>query len=398
MTTNTILTPDMINREAQRILHQKLNFIGRMNQTYDSSFAKTGAKIGNTLRIRLPAEYTVTDGATIDTQDSVQKNTSLVVNNRKHVAMDFGMEELTMDMDNFSQLHLEPAMTRLAADVESDVLTNVYKDVYNQVNNVGSAMTYRRIAEGRKRMVDELTPMDSTITGTLNTTDQFELNDAVKGLFNPQSLLSKQYRTGMLGEQAGFQFFENTHMPRHTSGTDDATGDYLTNDATAQTGTSLTIDTGAGTMTAGDIFTVAGVNRVHPETKVDSGQLQQFTVTTAIGVSATTITFTPEIIATGASQNVSNGAANNQALTKVGGNAVAYDISLGFHRDAFAFATADLEMPGGVDSASRVVQDGISMRYVRDFDIVNDRLISRFDILYGYKTIRPQLAFRWANN
>ena len=395
---NTLLTTDKITREALRLLHQKLNFIGRVNRSYDASFAKSGAKIGDTLRIRLPSEYVVTDGATLVAQDSVQKNTSLQVNNRKHVGMSFTDEELTMDIDNFSELHLEPAMAVLAANIESDMLENVYKQVYNQVNNVGSDITFKLIGNGRKRLVDNLAPMDSTITATLNTNDNLEIIDAVKGLFNPQTTLSDQYREGMVGRTSGFTFFENTLMPRHTSGSDDGTGDYLTDDASAQTGTSLTIDTGAGTLLAGDIFTVAGVNRVHPETKVDTGVLQQFVVTTSTGASATTVTFTPEIIATGASQNVSNGAANNQALTKIGGASAVHDISLGFHRDAFAFATADLEMPSGMDMASRKVQDGISLRFVRGFDIVNSSFISRFDVLYGYNTIRPQLATRWANN
>jgi hypothetical protein len=395
---NTLLTVDSITREALRILHQKLNFIGRVNRSYDSSFAKSGAKIGDTLRIRLPTQYSVTDGAAISTQDSVQENTSLQVNNRKHVAMDFTDEELTLDMDNFSELHLEPAMAVLAANVESDMLQNVYKDIYNQVNNVGSDMTYKLVGTGRKSLVDNLSPMDNTVTATLNTNDALDLNDALKGLFNPNQTISENFREGTLGRQSGFSFFENTMMPRHTSGSDDGTGDYLTDSAVAQTGSTLVIDTGAGTLLKGDVFTIAGVNRVHPETKVDTGVLQQFVVTADTAASATSVSISPEIIATGSRQNVSNGAANNQALTKVGGASAAHDISLGFHRDAFAFATADLEMPRGMDMAARKVQDGLSLRFVRGFDINNSSFVSRFDILYGFSTIRPQLATRWANN
>jgi len=395
---NTLLTTDKILRESLRVLHAKLNFIGRVNRTYDDAFANKGAQIGDTLRIRLPAEYTVTDGRVIQSQDTVEKNTSLQVNNRKHVAVTFTDEELTMDIDSFSALHLEPAMSVLAAKAESDMIQSVYKQVYNQVNNVGSDMTYKLIGTGRKVLVDNLIPQDSTVTGSLNTTDNLDLNDALKGLFNPQEQLGANFREGKVGRTSGYTFFENTHMPRHTTGSDDGTGDYLTNSATAQTGTSLTIDTGAGTILAGDIFTVAGVNRVHPETKIDTGVLQQFVCTTSIAASATTITFTPEIIASGGYQNVTNGAANNQALTKVGGASVAHDISLGFHRDAFAFATADVEMPGGMDMAGRKTMDGIRMRFVRGFDIRNSEFISRFDILYGFNTIRPQLAHRWANN
>ena len=397
---NTLLTSDVITREAQRILHQKLNFIGRVNRSYDPAYAKSGAKIGDTLRIRLPTQYKVTDGATISTQDSVQQNTSLVVNNRKHVAMDFTDEELTLDIDNFSELHLEPAMAVLAANVESDVLQNVYKKVYNQVNNVGSDITYKLVGTGRKTLVDNLSPMDSTVSAVMNTNDTLEVNDVVKGLFNPNTTLSEQYREGTLGRQAGFSFYENTMMPRHTTGTDDGTGDYQCNSAVAQAGTSLIIDQGAGTILAGDIFTVGGCFRVHPETKQSTGALQQFVCAADTSTSATLITFTPALNGdtTDPQQNVTNPAANNSIITKIGGASAAHDISLGFHRDAFAFATADLEMPRGMDMASRKVQDGLSLRFVRGFDINNSTFVSRFDILYGYEAIRPQLAFRWANN
>ena len=395
---NTLLTTDKILREALRVLHAKLNFIGRVNRSYDSQYANSEAKIGDTLRIRLPAQYEVTDGATLTAQDTEEKSVNLQINNRKHVGAKFTDEELAMDIDSFSELHLEPAMAVLAAKAESDMIQSVYKQVYNQVNNVGSGMTYKLVGNGRKLLVDNLAPLDNTTTAVLNTTDNLDLNDALKGLYNPQETISSNFRDGKIGRTGGFTFYENTHMPRHTTGSDDGTGDYLTNSATAQTGTSITVDTGTGTLLAGDIFTIAGVNRVHPETKVDTGVLQQFVVTTSTAASATTITFTPEIIASGAYQNVSNGAANNQAVTKIGGASAAHDISLGFHRDAFAFGTVDLPVPNGMDMAGRKVMDGISMRFVRGFDINNSRFVSRFDILYGFNAVRPQLATRWANN
>lgn len=396
--SNTLLTPDDITRESLRILHQKLNFIGNVNLDYDDRYAKSGAKIGDSLRIRLPTQYTVTDGATMDQQDSEQQSVTMTVNNRKHVGMNFTDEELTLDMDRFSELHIQPAMAVLAANVESDVLENVYKDVYNQVDNVGSAATFAKLMEGRKKLIDNLAPPDSNLNINLNTQDNVDLVDALKGLFQDSTAIKKQYRDGMMGRTAGFNFFENTMMPNHTSGSDDGTGDYLTNDATAQTGSSITVDTGTGTLKAGDIVTIEDVNRVHPETKQDTGELQQFTVTEDASSNATTIKISPEIIASGAKQNVTNGAEDDKKVTKVGGASANYGISLAYHRDAFGFATADLEMPKGTDQASRRAMDGLSLLYVRDYDIVNAKFRARIDILYGYKSLRPQLACRLANN
>ena len=397
MASNTLLTPDMITKECQRVLHQKLNFINRVNKSYDSRFAQSGAKIGDSLRIRLPTQYTVTDGATMTDQDSEQQSVTLQVNNRKHVGMSFTDEEMTMDIDNFSKLHIEPAMAVLAANIESDVLQNVYKDVYNQVNNVGSAATLKLAGTVRKKLVDNLCPMDNTVTMNLNTTDNLDLVDASKGLFTPSQEIAKQYIDGYIGKAAGFQFFENTMMPFHTSGTDDGTGNYVTNGAN-QTGSTIVVGTGTGTLVAGDIITIADVFRVHPETKQSTGELQQFVVTATTGASTTTIAISPAIVATGPKQNVNAAAGTAKAVTKVGGASADYGISLGYHRDAFAFATADLDMPRGGANAHREVYDGISMRYVEQYDIVNSKDRVRIDVLYGYKTIRAQLACRFANN
>lgn len=392
--TNNILTPVAVTREALRVLHQKLNFVGNINRDYDSSYAKTGAKIGDSLKIRLPNQYTYRRGKTLDVQDTQEDSVTMQVATQGGVDMNFSSADLTMSLDDFSKRIIAPAMAIVAANMEADAL-QMYKDVYNQVNNVGSSATFAGVANVRRKLVDNLTPQDD-LSMLINTEDNVDLVDVLKGLFNDSKEVSKQYREGYIGRTGGFSFMENTLLPYHTTGTDDGTGDYLTNGGN-QTGSTLTVNTGTGTLKQGDIITVGGVFRVHPETKISTGELQQFVVTADVGASATSIPISPAIVATGGKQNVSNAAATAQAVTKVGGASAVHNVSMGFHRDAFAFATADLVMPKGVDWSAREVSDGISMRIVRAYDINNDNLPCRVDVLYGYKAIRPQLACRWAN-
>lgn len=393
---NTILTPTAVTREALRILHQKCNFIGNINRTYDSSFANDGAKIGDSLKIRLPNQYTVRTGATLSTQDTTESSVTLQVATQKGVDVNFTSAELTMDLDDFSSRVLEPAMAVLAANVESDALS-MFKDVYNEVDNIGSATTFANILNGRKRLIDNLCPQDNNLSCILNTTANVDLVDALKGLFQDSSEVGKQYRQGAMGRAAGFKFWENTLLGNFTTGTAAASTGYLVNGA-SQTGATLTVDTGTTTFLKGDIITIAGVNRVHPETKADTGVLQQFVVTSDSGASATSLAISPSITASGATQNVTGSPADNAAITKLGGASAVHGVSLAFHKDAFAFATADLIMPKGTDMAARENYDGIAMRLVRDYDINNDKFPARFDILYGYKTIRAQLACRIASN
>jgi P22 coat protein - gene protein 5 len=391
---NTILTPTAVTREFLRILHQKLNFVGSINRQYDDSFAKTGAKIGTALNIRLPNQYVVRNGPTLVAQDTTETSVALNVTTQKGVDMNFTSVDLTMALDDFSKRIISPAAAVLAANIEADAM-NMYKDVYQQVNNTGAALTLNKLLDGRKILMDSLTPIDNR-TANLNTQDNIDVIKDVKSLFQDSSTIAKQYREGFVGRTAGFDFMENTMWPSHPRGAANAA--YTVNGA-GQTGTSLIVAAGAGAIAVGDIFTLAGSFKVHPETKVSTGILQQYTVTTAYAGGAGTITgLSPAIVVTGALQNVSASPTNGGAVTFAGTISTNHGMSMLYHEDAFTFATADLQMPNGRDWAARENQDGISIRIIRDYDINNDKFPCRLDVLYGYKTIRPQMAARLANN
>jgi hypothetical protein len=396
---NTLLTPQMITREALRVLHQKLNFVGNINRQYDDSFAKTGAKIGDTMKIRLPNQYTVRTGKTLSAQDTTENQVPLTVGTQKGVDVNFSSAELTLSLDDFSQRILEPAMAVLAANIEADAMS-MFMDVYNNVNNIGSAIALRQILIGRKTLNDNLAPMDNNRTALLNTQDQVDLVDTLKGLFQDSGEVAKQYREGKMGRSAGFDFYENTLLPTQTTGTSASNTGYTVNGAVTANGSStVTLASGTTTFKKGDIITFAGCDRVHPETKADTGALQQFVVTADYAGGAGVISIAPAVYTSGGMQNVtSSGIPNGAAVSKIGGASAVYKPSLVFHQDAFAFATADLIMPKGVDFSAREVYDGISMRIVRAYDINNDNLPCRVDVLYGYKSIRPQLACRILSN
>lgn len=390
---NTLLTPTQVTRKALFILHQKLNFVGSIVREYDESFAKDGAKIGDTLKIRLPNQYQVRTGAALNAQDTTETTVNLQVATQKGVDLNFTSTDLTLSLDDFSDRILEPAMAVLAASIESDAMS-MYKDVYNQVNNHGNPTTFAKVLAGRKILVDNLAPL-SNRTCNLNTQDNVDLVDALKGLFNDQDRLAKQYREGYMGRTAGFDFLENTLWPSHLRGA--ANGGYLVNGAN-QTGAALAVDTGAGALVKGDVFTIAGVFRVHPETKASTGVLQQFVVAADYAGGTGNVPISPAIVTAGPYQNVSGSPADNAAISVAGVQSTAHGISMAYHKEAFALATADLVMPKGVDFAAREVFDGISIRIVRQYDINNDKFPCRLDVLYGYKTLRPQLACRLANN
>lgn len=398
---NINLTPDMITDKALEVLHQKCNFIGNTIREYDDSFANEGAKIGNTLRIRQPIQYNTGTGATMATgtgADTKQTSTTLTVSSQRHVPMRFTSQELTMDIEDFSSRHIEPAMAKLAAVIESDAF-NMIDEVANTVH-AGTAVSFAEVMQGRENLMKELAPPGDRYA-LLDTQANVDLIDALKGLFQDSTEISKQYKEGMMGRTAGFDFYENTILPSHTTGAEAGGTAYLVN-ATSPgvadvsstegltTGT-LVVDTGTKTIKEGDVFTIADVYEVHPETKNSTGVLRKFTVL-ADATGAGTLTIAPNIIYGGAYQNVNSQPANSALLTFLGTASTAYKQSLLFQKGFACFGTADLVLPKNVHMASRRVYDGISMRLVSDYDIVKDRIYTRMDVLYGFKVLRPGLA------
>ena len=236
---------------------------------------------------------------------------------------------------------------------------------------------------------------------TVNPAANAALIEGMKGLFNPVSAISKQFKNGMFGE--GILGYDELNMSQSikqfTTGTRTTT--LAVNGAvTTQGATTLNIDGGSGsaTLVVGDVFTIAGVYAVNPQTRESTGSLQQFVVTAANTASSgawTNVSVSPAMYtASQALATIDAFPADNAVVTVVGSASTQYPQNLIYHKDAIAFATADLLMPQGVDMASRQVHNGISMRIVRQYDINNDRLPCRIDVLYGYSVIRPQMAVR----
>ena len=398
--SNTLLTPTMITDEALMILHQKCNFLGNIHRGYDDRYARSGAKIGNALQIRLPNEFTSTTGASLSTQAITESQVTLTLDTQRHVDFAFSSEELTLDIDDFSDRYLKPAMSVLAAHIEEDVMNNVLPTIPQTVDGEGAAMTIANVLAAGVSLDDFLAPRDGNRTACLVPQSQADLVSAASGLFQDSTAISEQYREGMMGRGFGFDFYSNATLPAFTSGTAARAGTaYLINDANTLAGTSITVDAGSVSFAVGDVITIQGINAVNQETKSDLGFLKEFAVTSAVATGATTINITPSIVATGAKQNIATATANNATINKsIGTTNSALRPSIFFHEQAFAFGTADLVMPDGVDFSARRVMDGVSMRVIRDYTINDDQFPCRIDVIYGSQTLRNSQAVRVFNN
>jgi hypothetical protein len=410
--SNTLKVIDMIANEALAVAHEKATFISTTDRQYDDSFAKSGAhKIGNTLRVRMPNQYTRRQGSRVmDVQDQDEATTTITMATQDGVDMRFNSAELTLDTNNpseverFSKRYIEPAMSVLVSAIDGDYLQAMTKKVYNVVGSpgtlVGASGDIKALFDARATLNSGLAPKDSR-SYQIDSFTMASIVNGKTGLFHPDGQVKKAFTEGYYGRAAGAEFYENERTYTHTVGSD-VTVNTSASAAVTDGGNNITMNSTDGNIKEGDVFTVAGVYAAHPETKQSLGYLQQFV---ALADSTGAVTVSPRTYLTGAKQNVcsSAGAAlaasdfNSKTMTFIGTASTAYRQNLVYHKDAFAFVTADLPIMDDAHKCVRKSMDGLSLRVWMASDIRNDELLVRLDILYGFAALRPEWACRITN-
>jgi len=404
MAGNAFLSPTVIAKEILRILHNNITFTKGVNRQYDSSFANSGitvsGKVGPSLRVRKPNRFTVTDGAALVVQDLTEDYVTVSMTTQKHVAMKFTSQDLTLTIDDFSERYIKPAALALASKLDQDGC-NLYKTVYNSVGTPGvtpqSALVY---LQARAKLDNYTCPRDDMRTACINPIAEAYTVDSLKTLFHLGSAVGSQYDAGEMGHAFGLNFKMDQNLASHIAG--DATGALV--NSSSQTGATLSIKsinggTGSQVVKSGDMFTIPGVYQVNPETKATTNDLQQFVVTadsTASSGSIAALPISPSIVITGATQTVNAAPVGDVHIDfNMGATpGVSYPQNMIMHRDAFTCVSADLIMPDGVDFKAREVNDGISVRIIRQYNINGDELPTRVDLIYGWQTLYPFFAAR----
>lgn len=403
MPGNTYLTIDMITKEAVRLFKNSNLFIMNMDTQYDSQFAVDGAKIGDTLRIRLPSDFIVTDGPAMQLQSNTQQYTTLTVSTQKNVATPFTTAERTMSIDNYSELVMAPMINALAGKVALDVMLGSEGGVCNFVSNVDGGgniitPTSEQFLDANAILDDQgADDNDRRIVNSPKT--DARTTSALQGLLNPTPEISEQFRSGKMKSGLGYgRWFRDQTVITHTSGTFSAGGTVAGGDQTTGTGGgNITVNAITGTLKKGDIVTFAGVNGVNRVTKQSQGTLRQFVVTADVATTGTSIPIYPGLIPYAADgsdqqyQTVDASPINGAAMVMVTKSGEVYRKSIAYAQKAVTMATADLVLPKkAIEEGARANYNGIAMRIITDYLPNSDQLATRVDVLFGKKYIRPE--------
>lgn len=410
---DTFINPTIVAREGVRQLKNMCvigNLIHRAHEDEWKTLSNNWKK-GDTITLKAPVYFRVKDGATISTADLLERSTTFQINYRKHVAWDITSQEMTLDIDKFSQRFITPAMQALANYIDVTVL-GLYNGIPAQVGTPGTTPSdFYTFASAGAKLTDQAVPLENR-SCVIDPWAQANVADTLKGLFH-QEMVGDAVRRARFGNIAGFDMYTSQNVNTHTNGTW-ASGLTVQKDGASSEGdTTLAIksDGTSETVKQGDIFTIATVNSVNPISGASTGNLRQFVVDADASMDGsgdiaslqTTPGTSPYAIYSGSAgatylpyQNVSALPANNDAISIAGTTGEEYKVNLAFHRDCLALAMVPLAMPASVTWGARDTYEGFSIRVVRDFDVVNDKEYIRFDVLFGVKILNPFMGCRIA--
>lgn len=415
---NSLLTIDMITREAVSLFKNSNAFIQNIDTQYDPAFAIDGAKIGSSLRIRLPNDYIVNEGPALQMQDTNEQYTTLTIDTYYTVAVPFTTAERTLDIDDYSERVMAPIINNLAGKCAQNVMTKAAKNSANLVaNRNGNPALNSVSASGAiisptsetfllaNANLDDNSGDPMTRRVVNDPTTDARTTVSLQGLLNPTPEISQQFRSGMMKSGLGYEkWFRDQTVRKHTTGSFSAGGTVAGGDqSTSPAGGNLTVAAITGTLKQGDIITIDDVYAVNYVTKENLGTLRQFVVTADVITGATTIPIFPGLVGPTAAQLAADAnvqvqyqsinvlPANGAQVRLVTQSNEVYRRSLAYVQKAITMATADLVIPRkAVEEAARANYDGVSMRVLTDYLPATDQLVTRTDILFGSLTTRPQ--------
>jgi hypothetical protein len=395
---NTLLTSTLITRESMRVLENNLTTVKCVNRQYDSKFGVEGAKIGQIVNARKPIRVVGRTGQAASIEPITETSVPVPLTTQAGVDLEVSQADLLLKIDDFGDRILKPCVANIANRMDADtaaIAQQFWENVGTPATTPNALLTYLLAGVA---LDNNLAPQDNERHLILTPLSQAYIVDALKGLFQQSSKIAEQYVEGKMGRAIGFSWYMDQNLPTQTVGPQG--GMPLVNGA-GQSGNSLITDgwtaAAASRLVTGDRFTIAGVYQVNAQSRVSNGNLQEFVVTapaSSDGSGNLTVYFNPPLVASGQYQTVDSLPADNAAITVVGAANAVSPTNIAFHRDAMTIVTADLPLPRGVDMAGRLSdkQLGMSISFVRAYDVFSGQLISRLDVLYGCALLRGELG------
>jgi len=403
--SNTFATPTHVMRKMARRLTNNCVFTGTVMRDYDDEYKQKGVKVGDTVTLRLPQRYEVTVGAVANATPLTDQTITLSITDQTNICFEYDSWAATLYVDDYMERYGNPAVDQLINNIDYTGLSRMYRATAKVVGTPGVIPTTNDVYGLAKTKLVEVAvprPYHAVLTADAHT----QIANANTVLFNPSAQIAQFFRTGQFsGAALGIEkWYEDENVTTHTIG---ALGGTPLVVGAGQSGASINIDGATASVTnywrEGDVIQFASVEDINPLSRQSTNRDKDFVVTantsTAAGGTAS-VPISPSIVVSGAFQNCDNGPANDDAVTTFGHAsayaAVATRQGLVYHKEAYACVMADLVLPRGLWISERIsnAKLGISIRMLKDHDIINDVSPARLDTAHGWGAIREALATR----
>ena len=372
---NSYLTTKLIAREALIRLRNFLVMKALVYTDYDNTFQKQG----DTIRVKKPPVYTADEfSSTINIQDITEDSVDVTLNHVADVSVNWTSKEKSLNIDNFNQQVLDPAMEAIAQKIDEDIHKEFYKAVPFFVGTSGTTpSSLNDFANAALILNNNKVPLRNRVAVWDPTAhSKFSVLDAI--VHAEKSGSTAALREGSIGRIQGMDNFMTQNVQTHTAGTFTAVSAPAVN-ATATVGSNtIVLKGGVGTETIkeGDVFYVTtGGKKYYYAAAADA--------TASAGV--VTVTTTTKILAAHAA---------NDVVTFPDKTAGGHVANLAFIKNACAFVSRPLEMPMGGANGYVTSFEGISLRVTAGYDMNTKKEILSIDTLYGIKAVYPELATR----
>ena len=364
---NVILTPDIIAKEALMQLESNLVMAGLVHRDYSKEFVK----VGDTITIRKPAKFVAKNFlGEVENQDLIEGSVDVKMDRYRDITVPITSKEMTLDISDFSEQVIKPAMSAIATAVDEDCLAVGIQNAGNKVS-VSAEPSIKDLANIGKALDKKKAPRDNMRNLVLGVDTTYKYNTLTDFTDISASGSSEALRDATIGKAYTMNTYMSQNTPANVSeeagtitalkvtGTKGET-EFVASDCTPAT----------GTLKAGDKIIVNGyVYTVKTDATATSGAIASLEVEEKV---VSTI----------------ESAIDATVITK--------EHSLGFHRNGLALVTRDLELPAGASKAAIASANGLSVRvvYGYDQDTKTDKI--SFDIIYGVKDLNDDLLVDFA--
>jgi len=401
MSSNIFQNESLIAKTVLSEFENNLVMARTINRQFEDTYNNN---TGVTINIRKPTRYVVTSNAdiTTDLQAIQQRVVPLTIQFRDVVAMTVTSQQLALNLDDFTRECITPAMLQLANKVDSRIYDSSLS-IYNYTGTAGTAPNSFSVVNSARTKLTALGVRTDPRYLMFSVNDGGAVSDGLSSQFNYARFNQEILDKGVIGNMAGFDMYEvqNNITSIRSSIPDGTTIGTPVVDINSVSGDTIIAMLGltpniTGILNKGAVFSVAGVGAVNPIDRKPTGQPMNFVVTedaNSDSVGFSRVSIAPTIIFDGGPYvNVTALPTVGAAITVQG----SHTLNVAYHPEAFTMAMIKLPefneagayMKTMVDTKSKV-----SIRMTKQYQIIPDLLIVRFEVLYGVECF-PEYATR----